>query len=1404
MADINLSDIAAGTGGFVINGQCAFHQSGGSVASAGDVNGDGLTDLIVGSYFDAGRSYVVFGRSGGDAIALSTIAAGTGGFVINGQCDKDHSGWSVAAAGDINGDGLADLVIGAYGGDPAAGAYAGRSYVVFGKATGAAINLTAVAAGTGGFVINGQCANDRSGWSVASAGDVNGDGLADLIVGAKYADPSAGINAGKSYVVFGKTATGAIDLLAIAAGAGGFVVNGQGASDQSGFSVAGAGDVNGDGLSDLIVGAKFADPASGVNAGRSYVVFGKTATGSIDLAAITAGAGGFVINGQCADDRDGFSVASAGDVNGDGFADLIVGAPYGDIIVAGNTIGNAGRSYVVFGKAAGSAIDLSAIAAGEGGFVINGQCAADHSGFSVANAGDINGDGLADLTVGANASDPAAGSYAGRSYVIFGKPTTTAIELSEVAQGNGGFVINGQCLGDESGWSVASAGDVNGDGLADLIVGAHVSDPTDALFAAGRSYVIFGSTTGVFAPTAVDQSGNSGDNTLTGSSASETLVGGAGNDTLTGGGGADVLYGGAGNDTFVVNAGNIAALLANFGSSGNFSQLARIDGGGGEDTLRLEGAGIALDLGVVANQGAGTPGSASRIESVERIDITGSGNNPLTLGVKDVIDMAGMNGFNNGNGWFGLGAMVQRHQLVVDRDVGDTIIDRDTGGILSNSATWSYAGFAVNSGTTYSVYNHNTALAQVLIDDNQPFSNHSPTGSVTITGNATQGQTLGIINSLDDVDGLGTMSYQWQAGGINIPGATGSTLLLGQAQVGKSITITANYIDAQNKAESASSAATGTVVNVNDSPTGTVTISGTATQGQTLTAANTLGDVDGIGTIHYQWKAGGSDISGASGTSFVLTEAQVGAVISVVAGYTDNYGAVESVASTGTAAVLNLNDPPFGTVTISGTAAQGQILTAANNLSDIDGLGSINYQWKAAGSLIAGATASTLPLTQAMVGKAITVTASYTDGHGTAESVTSTATSAVANINDAPAAGIFASRNLGMNEAVSLNLGMLFSDADGDVLGFGATGLPAGLAIDGASGVISGTAPGNLGVHHVVVTATDPSDASASLEFDLSVISGNTLTANVVTRGGLALPGVTAYELISATPTASLYSFKNMAVDTAAGTGIKTLIADFIATGSGDGALGLGLTFHAIGGAHLTSVDLNGAITVANGWLVTPDTSTADVYGLAASKAGATITADTLVGKLSVALPATANGGSILDLTNATLGDKSAPDRSMTYTQENIGANGQLPITLPDSTLALSFSRGTGDYLVNATTKPVTAADALDALKLSVGLAASRGSSWKELISADINHDHRVTAADALEILKISVGVNTVQPSWVFVPNDIATNPNLASMTKSTVNFKDEFNLATMTAPAAATITGILVGDVNNSWLIPT
>ena len=144
---------------------------------------------------------MVFGKAGSTAVDLSSVAAGTGGFVINGQSGSDNSGYSVSSAGDINGDGLADLIVGAYQADPAAGTDAGRSYVVFGKTGTAAIDLSAVAAGQGGFAINGQSAGDYFGFSVSAAGDINGDGYADLAVGAYAADPN-GNNSGKSYIIY--------------------------------------------------------------------------------------------------------------------------------------------------------------------------------------------------------------------------------------------------------------------------------------------------------------------------------------------------------------------------------------------------------------------------------------------------------------------------------------------------------------------------------------------------------------------------------------------------------------------------------------------------------------------------------------------------------------------------------------------------------------------------------------------------------------------------------------------------------------------------------------------------------------------------------------------------------------------------------------------------------------------------------------------------------------------------------------------------------------------------------------------------------------------------------------------------------------------------------------------------
>ncbi len=500
---IELSDVASGTGGFVINGIDAFDLSGFSVSAAGDVNGDGLADLIVGAQWadangenNAGESYVIFGKTDGTAVDLSTIASGTGGFIINGFDADDHSGVSVCGAGDVNGDDLADLIVGARDANPGGASQGGVSYVVFGKADGAAVELSAVAMGTGGFAINGVDAFDFSGFSVSGAGDVNGDELADLIVGARNANSGGNIDAGESYVVFGKADGAAVELSAVAMGTGGFVINGIDAYDSSGISVSGAGDVNGDGLADLIVGADRADPGGRGYAGESYVVFGKASGTAVELSVVASGTGGFVINGingsggggelPPVGDRSGGSVSGAGDVNGDGLADLIIGAREAD--PGGDSL--AGESYVVFGKADGTAVELSAIVSGTGGFVINGIDPSDRSGSSVSGAGDVNGDGLADLIVGAWAASPGGDSRAGESYLVFGKADGTPVELSTIASGTGGFVINGIDVADYSGISVSEAGDVNGDGLADLIIGAERADPGGDSFS-GESYVVF-------------------------------------------------------------------------------------------------------------------------------------------------------------------------------------------------------------------------------------------------------------------------------------------------------------------------------------------------------------------------------------------------------------------------------------------------------------------------------------------------------------------------------------------------------------------------------------------------------------------------------------------------------------------------------------------------------------------------------------------------------------------------------------------------------------------------------------------------------------------------------------------------------------------------------------------------
>ncbi|CAB5495011.1 FG-GAP-like repeat-containing protein [Bathymodiolus thermophilus thioautotrophic gill symbiont] len=716
--------------GFVMNGENVEDHSGKSVSSAGDVNGDGLDDLIVGAYQadpdnkdKAGKTYVVFGKTDGSAVNLSAIALGTGGFVINGENAGDNSGNSVSSVGDVNGDGLDDLIVSTNLGDT----YTGKSYVVFGKTNESAVNLSVIAAGTGGFVINGENADDWSGYSVSSAGDVNGDDLDDLIVGAFLADTNGESNAGKSYVVFGKTNESAVNLSVIAAGTGGFVINGENADDWSGYSVSSAGDVNGDGLDDLIVGAFQADLANKSKAGKSYVIFGKTDETSVDLSKIASGTGGFVINGENTSDRSGASVSSAGDVNGDGLDDLIVGAYLADP----SGTNDAGKSYVVFGKKDKAAVDLSVIALGTGGFVINGENAGDYSGVLVSSVGDVNGDGLDDLIVGAHKADPDNKSNAGKSYVVFGKTNGSAVDLSAIASGTGGFVINGENIDDGSGISVSSAGDVNGDGLDDLIVGARQADPSSKN-KAGKSYVVFGKTDtkavdladvstgkGVVAHT-IDFQGNDDDNTLTGTSTDELFVAGLGDDTLIGNGGTDVFNAGAGNDTIVINADNLAKLSSKVLSN---HLLARVDGGGNTDTLKLAGADLNLDLTQIDN---------GRIQDIEIIDLTGSGNNTLKLNLNDLLDIS-----------------TSTNVLKVVGNSGDTV-EVKTRGFEKSNAT------EVVNGITYDIYSHASAsTAKLWLAQNLTVSLTSIAQGFVMNGESAGDFSGRSVSSAGDVNGDG-------------------------------------------------------------------------------------------------------------------------------------------------------------------------------------------------------------------------------------------------------------------------------------------------------------------------------------------------------------------------------------------------------------------------------------------------------------------------------------------------------------------------------------------------------------------------------------------------------------------------------------------------------------------------
>jgi len=521
-----------GTTGFVLKGIDSDDRSGSIVSGAGDVNGDGINDIIIGAHkgdpngqAEAGESYVVFGRSTGfpasfDLSSLFPASGGDGskGFVLQGVNSGDHAGL-VRDAGDVNGDGIDDIIIGAIGADPEGRTDAGAGYVVFGRTTGfpAAFELANLRPDTGGdgtegFVLEGARKGDHLGIP-SGAGDINGDGIDDFIIAATQANPNGDTGAGEVYAVFGRT-TGfpaAFDLRRLFPAMGGdgtegFVLQGAAAGDRLRVSAIRPGDLNGDGVDDLLLGAEYADPDGRTDAGESYVVYGRT-TGFPATFKISSlfpnmggdGTEGFVLKGIGEFDTTGRTACGAGDVNGDGIKDFVIGGYKADTDAGPD----AGESYLVYGRmtAFPGAFQLRSLypaLGGDGteGFVMKGVDAGDRA-FPVA-IGDINSDGIDDMLVGAHLADAKGRVDAGASYVVYGRmsgfPSTFELRnLFPAAGGDGteGFVIQGVDAGDELGYTLSGVGDVNGDGLDDLIIGSLYAD-TNGQVDAGESYVIFG------------------------------------------------------------------------------------------------------------------------------------------------------------------------------------------------------------------------------------------------------------------------------------------------------------------------------------------------------------------------------------------------------------------------------------------------------------------------------------------------------------------------------------------------------------------------------------------------------------------------------------------------------------------------------------------------------------------------------------------------------------------------------------------------------------------------------------------------------------------------------------------------------------------------------------------------
>ncbi|MFG6429183.1 VCBS domain-containing protein [Roseateles sp. LYH14W] len=803
-ATIDLLALPAGfRSSTVTSGRALDTAQGQYISNIGDVNNDGFADFAVrqdavttttlpwyerredgphwevnntvwaryprlnqrGDNVNSGEAYVVYGKAGGlGAVSLAAPVNGNAIKLTGSASANENLGSYLGGLGDINGDGVSDLVIGASqssktftfneggeksGSDPTgtnptgstaryetapgapslstdwnndswATSLEGRQYFFLGgntaltNKTGGAITTTTLAndfnAATAlpttynvtsnlitdlpdrgpanaeantiytytttatladGSFIGAAGAQLGSNWAPVSLGDMNGDGFDDFVTG---------VGNGMRLVLGSASGWTGLDNTSNSWTQKTVTTNGN----QYTNAIASAGDVNGDGYSDFVMswdgnGATVVFGKAG-NTWNATTTLGSTIAASTNVAASTfiAAESGQAINPTY--------TRGLGDINGDGYDDLLFAANAANDYSAKDN----GGAYVLFGSASGwgSNLSLANLAASGKGFRLTGGVDFDYAGYNATQAGDVNGDGYNDFLIAAYGDDESAngtaGANGGSAYLIFGKASGWRdISLLEVQ--DFGIQLLGGANSAGSFWQ--ALGDVDGDGLDDLSYSGNTGTSTLILY--GNENFTSGINTGVQHITDLNDStpgnGTINGGTLTatrGAALADTLIGNAGADTLTGDGGRDVLIGGAGNDTLEV--------------TGN--AFFRIDGGTGTDTLRLNGNG-AVDFGSIAN---------TRVENIEVIKL-GSGDQALTLSGLDVLAMTGDTNTAVDNAAYQKG-----HVLVIDSDGGtDTVTLTGVWNQVATNQTVSGSG-------SYAVYQYGTDNIFAVVEDGLP------------------------------------------------------------------------------------------------------------------------------------------------------------------------------------------------------------------------------------------------------------------------------------------------------------------------------------------------------------------------------------------------------------------------------------------------------------------------------------------------------------------------------------------------------------------------------------------------------------------------------------------------------------------------------------------------------------